>query len=131
MPPARRHRLQRFQHKSPLRDARMGKDDGPIQNDAAMIQQIQIQAARRIGNGTLTPESRFDFVQKCQQRKGLEAGTNRGHRIQEPRVAGLRPRLGFVERRDRGNFDPCAGQGRQGSIESFGGWTRLRRNIGA
>ena len=121
MPPARRHCLQRFQYKSPLRDARMGKDDGPIQNDAAMIQQIQIQAARRIGNGTLTPESRFDFVQKCQQRKGLEASPNRGDRVQERWIGGIGPRLGLIKRRDRGDFDPCAGQGRQGSIESLGG----------
>ena len=123
--------FQGFQHKAPLADVGMGKDDRPVQNGAAIIQKIQVQAARRVGNGTLTAQVRFDFMQKCQQRNGLEPGSDRRDRVQEGRVGGIRPCLGFIEGRNRFDFDPGAGERSQRRGQSFGGRSRLGRNIGA
>lgn len=131
MPPLRRDRLQGLQHKAPPGDAGMGQQDRPVQDGAGVVQQIQVQAARRVGNGTLTPEGRFDFMQKCQQRKGLEPRSNRRDGIQEWRGGRIGPRLGFIKGRNSGDFDSRASQRRQGRMESFGGRARPGRNIGA
>ena len=105
MAPIRRDDFQGLQHKAPLGDAGMGKDQIAPMDLAAIIQKVQIQAARRIGNETLTPQGRFDFVQKCQQSKGLETGSNRGDGIQEWRVGGIGPGRVFIEWRERGDFN--------------------------
>ncbi len=71
-----------------------------------IIQKIQIQRTRSIWNGTDTSESRFHFVQKCHESKGLKPGAHRRDRIHKKWAVGIRPSLGFVERRDSGDFDP-------------------------
>ncbi len=122
MAPVRRNGLQRFQDKAALGDARMGKDNRPVHNRTGIIQQINIQASRCIGGGTLTSKGRFDFMQKCQQRKGMKRSSNRGDGVQELWCGRIGPSLGFVEGRDRGDLGSCPGQRRQSRIERFGGW---------
>ncbi len=130
MTPAGRYIPDGFKDKAPGRDARMRQDDGTVLNLAAKVQQIKIQAARRIGNGTLTAESRFDFMQKCQQRKGLKPGFDGGNRIGEWRVGRIGPGLCLVEGRNGNYLDPGAAERRQRRFQGLGRMTGMGRNIG-
>ena len=105
-----RDSLERFQHKAPLGNAGMRQRQRiRVAIKPGIIEQIQIQGACCIRGGTLALESRFDFVQKCQQSKGLKLGRDSSHRIQERRVGGIGPGLGFIEGRDGENFDTPRG----------------------
>jgi len=109
----------------------MGQRHRALLHPSVIVQQIQIQAARRVGQGTLTPEASFDFMQKCQQSKGLEPGFEGGNRIEKGRITGIGPGLGFIKRRNTRGLQPGLLQRLERRTEGFGGRTRRRRNIGA
>ncbi len=131
MAPVRRNTRQGFQHKAPLRQTGMRQDDRPITDLAGIVQNIQIQRARRIGNGTSAPEVRFDLMQKCHESNGLEAGANGGNRIHEGRIVRIGPGLSFIKGRNTGDFDAGAGQDGQRRLQRLGWRARRGRNIGA
>ncbi len=95
-----------------------------------IVEQIKIQCARRIGNGTLAAESRFDLMQKCQQRKGLKHGAQGGHGIHEGWVGGIGPGLALVKGRNRRDFEARIGESPKRGFQGIGGRSRDRRNIG-
>ena len=131
MAPVRRNMLQGFQHKAPLGQTGMRKDDRPITDLAGIVQDIEIQRARRIGNGTSAPEVRFDLMQKCHESKGLEAGAQCGNRIHEGRIVRIGPCLSFIKGRNTGDFDARAGQDGQRRLQRLSRRACRGRNIGA
>ena len=107
----------------------MRQDDRTLTDLARIIQQIQVEAAGRVGNGTSAPQSRFDLMQKCHESKGLEAGADLRHSIDETGLPRVGPSLGLVKGRNRDDFDTGAGQFRQRRFESPGRRSGQRRNI--
>lgn len=109
----------------------MRQGERAFQNLAGIIQQIQVQGARRVGDGTSAPEVRFDFMQKCHESKGLKTGLDRRDRVGEGRVMGIGPGLAFIEGRNSSDFDAGSGQRRQRRSQGLGGRPGLGWNIGA
>ena len=131
MSPTWRHGRQRFQYKAPLDQPRMGQYHRPLVYAPVVIQEVQVQAARSVGNGTLAPEASFDFMQKCQQSKGLKPGFASGNRVEKRRIARTGPSFGFIKRRNTNGLKPSLFQRLERSTEGFGGWARRGRNISA
>ena len=109
----------------------MRQDNRAALNLTGIVQQIEIQRARRVRNGTLAPEVRFDLMQKFHQSNGLETGAERGDRVHERWIGRVGPGLAFIERRNSGDFDAGAGQNLERRFQTLGGRARGRRDIGA
>ncbi len=109
----------------------MRERDLASMNLASVIQNIEIQRARRIGNGTLAPQGRFNFMQKCHESNGLKSGADCRNRIDEGWIAGIGPCLGLIKGRDCRDFHSGAVQSRQRGLQGLGGRSCPRRNIGA
>ena len=119
--PARRNVEQRPQHERPLMGERMGQDQGPrtrsreigvppapVPDQSAVIDDIDVEAARAPGSAAASARAAFDLFQHSEQRVRRQTRVEHCHGVEVRRLASVADRRRLIKWRHRknGNIEP-------------------------